>query len=121
MRKVSKDELYAESDGVIQINVKIDRKAKKLTEELYSPKWGRKITVQQIDGDEFLELHAAEELEKENFEEIAEDVLLALDLIRSWATANKFAVVDQEIEPPSFEEMEQKPASKNRSSKASRE
>ncbi len=120
LRKVSDDELFVESDAVIQIHIQIDRKDRKISEEIFSPKWGRKITVQQIDGNEFLELHAEEELQKENFEEIAEDVLLALDLARSWAVSNKFTVVEQGLEPEGPESLQRRAAPKEKNSKASR-
>lgn len=115
LRKISDVELYVESGGVIQIHVNIDTERKKITEELYSPKWGRQITVQQINGSEFLELQAEEELLKENFEEIAEDVLLALGLIRSWAKTNKLSVIEQKVQPENPAELEEQSKGKKAS------
>ena len=121
VRKISEAELYVESDEIIQIHVNIDKKEKRIVEELFSPKWGRRITVQQIDGSEFLELQAEEELQKENFEEIAEDILLVFGLIASWAKANKLTVAEQKTLPENPAEVNEPPAQKRKKdSKAKR-
>lgn len=114
VRKITETDLYVESDEIIQIHVKIDTKEKKITEELYSPKWVRPITVQEIGGTEFLELQAEEELQKGNFEEIAEDILLTFDLIASWAKANKMIVVEQKVQPENPAELEEQHALKRK-------
>ena len=80
----------------MRVHVVMTLKPRRILFDLYSPKWERKITVEQLDGYEFLESHAEEELQKQNTVEIAEDVLLSLDLIRSWAKANSFEAIEVE-------------------------
>lgn len=97
VRGPSKDQILIESNSVIRIHVAIDRKAKSVMFDLFSPRWSRRITVQQLGGFDFMESQAEEELLKQDAEIIAEDSLLAIDLIRSWGEKNEYRV--EEVEP----------------------
>lgn len=121
IRKVSDQELFVDSSDIIQIRVNIDPLSKNLTEEINSPKWGRRVTVQRFGKSEFLELQAEEDLQKENLEEISEDILLVLELIHSWANSNKLKIIEHSAEPWNQEivsEAAAKPVSKPRKKKA---
>ena len=41
------DEFLLESDPVIRVHVALDRKTKKIEFDLYSPRWSRKINVEE--------------------------------------------------------------------------
>lgn len=97
IRSVSEDEFYLESDSIVRVHITLDKKTKKIEFDLFSPRWARKINVEELDGFTFMETHAEDELVKENAAAISEDTLLALDLIRSWAKLNNYTV--SEIEP----------------------
>jgi hypothetical protein len=90
VRANSKTELSIESDSIVRIHVLIDEKRKQVNFDLYSPRWSRRITVQQLDGFEFMESQAEDQLLKEDAVAIAEDSLLALDIIRFWASENGY-------------------------------
>jgi hypothetical protein len=93
----SKNEILIESEPIVRIHVKSDDHSKTVRFDIYSPRWSRQITVQQLDGFEFMESQAEELLEKENADAAAEDSLLALDMIRLWAAKNKYE--STEVEP----------------------
>jgi hypothetical protein len=118
VRKISEDEFYVESDELVQIHFQVNKNDKKIIQEIYSPKWQRQITVQQIEGNEFLELQAEEMLQQQNFGEVAEDVLLTLDLARTWARSRKFIVIEKGADISNPEEAE--PLSGKRNTKTSR-
>jgi hypothetical protein len=90
VRSPSKDEILIESEPIVRIRVKTDDDSKKVEFDIYSPRWSRQITVQQLDGFDYMESQAEELLEKENADAVAEDSLLALDMIRLWSTKNKY-------------------------------
>lgn len=102
----SSTELVIESDSIVQIHVMLNENKKKLSFDLYSPRWARRIMVQQLGGFEFMESQAEEELEKENADKVAEDSLLALDMIRYWASKNDYAA--SEVAPSSQEQEAEK-------------
>lgn len=93
----SKDEILIESEPIVRIRVLTDANSKMVKFDIYSPRWSRQIAVQQLDGFNFMESQAEELLEKENADAIAEDSLLALDMIRLWAAKNKYE--SAEVEP----------------------
>ncbi len=99
---ISEGDFSIESDSVVRMRIVMNDEKRELTFSLYSPRWSRKINVEELDGFTFMETHAENELFKEQAESIAEDTLLALDLVRSWAKANDYAV--KEIDP-SLEEI----------------
>ncbi len=87
---------------ILDVKVSVDHRGKKVRFELYSVAWKRRVTVEELGGIDFLELNAQQELEKQNHEEVAEDVLLSLDLLRVWADANGYKVEEvttEEKEP----------------------
>ncbi len=90
VRANSKTELSIESDSIVRIHVLIDEKRKQVNFDLYSPRWSRRITVQQLGGFEFMESQAEDQLLKEDAVAIAEDSLLALDIIRFWSSENGY-------------------------------
>jgi hypothetical protein len=90
VRAISTSELYVESEPIVRIHVQINERTKSIDFDLYSPRWGRRITVQQLGGFEFMESQAEDLLLKENADAIAEDSLLALDIIRLWASKNGY-------------------------------
>ena len=90
VRANSKTELSIESDSIVRIHVLIDEKRKQVNFDLYSPRWSRRITVQQLGGFEFMESQAEDQLFKEDAVAIAEDSLLALDIIRFWSSENGY-------------------------------
>lgn len=100
---VSKNEILIEADPIVRIHVKTDEKSKTLNFDFYSPRWSRQIAVQQFDGFDFMESRAEELMEKENVDAIAEDSLLALDMIRLWAVKNKYE--SSEVEPSESQEV----------------
>lgn len=94
VRSVSEDEVVIEADSIIRIHVRIDDAKKEVNFDLFSPRWSRRITVQQLNGFEFMESQAEELLEKDHAEEVAEDSLLALDMIRIWADQRNYSTVE---------------------------
>jgi len=117
VKSVSKGELHVESGDLIRLRIQTDNTKKKVTYDLYSPKWSRKINIQQLDGFEFMETHAEAELAKESSEAIVEDILLTLDLLRSWARANKYETIESDPVQSLFDDQKRTdaPASKSRS------
>jgi hypothetical protein len=99
VKALSKSEISIESDSIVRIHVMIDEKSKLVNFDLYSPRWSRRITVQQLGGFEFMESQAEDQLLKEDAAAIAEDSLLALDIIRFWASKNGYEAC--EVAPPS--------------------
>ncbi|MHB1908491.1 MAG: hypothetical protein ACYCQJ_06420 [Nitrososphaerales archaeon] len=97
VRELSKDQILIESDSIVRIHVAVDSKTKSVLFDLFSPRWSRRITVQQLGGFDFMESQAEEKLLKEDAEIIAEDALLTIDLIRSWGEKNEYRV--EEVEP----------------------
>jgi hypothetical protein len=121
VRTISKTELFIESDSIVRIHVLINDKAKQVHFDLYSPRWSRRITVQQLGGFEFMESRAEDQLLKENADAVAEDSLLALDIIRFWASKNGYEA--SEVAPMAEEtesQKETKAASANNGPKRSR-
>jgi hypothetical protein len=94
VRGVSKNELFVESDPIVRIHIIIDEKRKQINFDIFSPRWGRRITVQQLGGFEFMESQAEDLLFKENSDAIAEDSLLALDIVRLWAGKNGYEATE---------------------------
>ncbi len=105
VHEISKTELSIESDSIVRIHVMINEKKKEVNFDLYSPRWSRRITVQQLGGFEFMEAQAEDQLLKEDAVAIAEDTLLALDIIRFWAHENGYEA--SEVAPSSEEEEQQ--------------
>jgi hypothetical protein len=99
MRSDKEGEFFLEADSIVRVHVAIDKKTKKIEFDLYSPRWSRKINVEELGGFTFMETHAEDLLLKDDAAAISEDTLLSLDLMRSWAERNKFAV--SEVEPDS--------------------
>lgn len=93
-KAISKNEISIESDSIVRIHVLIYEKTKQVNFDLYSPRWSRRITVQQLGGFEFMESQAEDQLRKEDAVAIAEDSLLALDLIRFWASKNGYDALE---------------------------
>ena len=119
VKAISKGEISIESDSIVRIHVLIDEKKKLVNFDLYSPRWSRRITVQQLDGFEFMESQAEDQLLKENAVAIAEDSLLALDIIRFWAVKNGYEAC--EVAPYSEEDQnESTPPSTTPGSQATR-
>jgi hypothetical protein len=90
------EEFFLESDTIVRVHVIVNRKTKKIEFDLFSPRWSRKINVEELGGFTFMESHAEDELMKEDAASISEDTLLALDLIRSWAKLNSYEVSETE-------------------------
>ena len=90
------EEFFLESDTIVRVHVIVNRKTKKIEFDLFSPRWSRKINVEELGGFTFMESHAEDELMKEDAALISEDTLLALDLIRSWAKLNSYEVSETE-------------------------
>lgn len=109
IRAISKQEVSIGSDSSIRIHVMIDDRSKNVNFDLYSPKWSRPITVQQLDGFEFMESQAEEQLLKDNSETIADDTLLAIDMIRIWAAKNNYRTI--EVNPTPEEAQTEKASS----------
>ena len=97
IRKVSDAELFVEYSDIIHAKIILNEKAKEISFELYSPKWKRHVTVEELDGFDVLESQAQEELKKEDREVTATDIMLALDLVRSWSNARSYAVVEAHL------------------------
>ncbi len=104
----SRDEILIESEPIVRIHVTTDENSKKVKFDIYSPRWSRQITVQQLDGFDFMESQAEELLEKENADAVAEDSLLALDMIRLWTAKNKYECAEVEPNEGSGEEASSK-------------
>jgi hypothetical protein len=96
IRSESEQEFYVESNSIVRVHIALNRKAKKIDFDLYSPRWSRKINVEELGGFTFMETHAEDELLKEDAAAISEDTLLSLDLIRSWAKVNGYQVSEME-------------------------
>jgi hypothetical protein len=94
LRSLSSSELFVEYSDIIHAKIIINQASKEIRFELYSPKWGRHVTVEDLGGFDFLESQAQEELKKEDREITAMDMMLALDLLRSWAHARKYVTVE---------------------------
>lgn len=104
---VSKEEFHLDAFDLLSIRVKLDLTKKNVQYELFSPKLNRSIGFEIINGVEFMEAGLEEELEKEDRRSAQEDSLLALDLIRLWASDSKYTVTQyvnpdtgQHISPP---------------------
>lgn len=96
IRIVSDEEFFLESDSIVRVRVRLEKKPKKILFDIYSPRWSRKINVEELGGFTFMESHAEEELVKEDAAATSEDTLLSLDLIRSWAKQNVYEVIETE-------------------------
>lgn len=91
----SGNSLVIEAEQLLAVKIQIDKASKKVVYSLHSPEWKRTITVEELDGFDFLESRAEEDLKKMDLETNAEDVLLSIDLIRLWAKANKYLVEEE--------------------------
>lgn len=115
VKAISKNEISIESDSIVRIHVLIDEKTEQVNFDLYSPRWSRRITVQQLGGFEFMESQAEDQLLKEDAVAIAEDSLLALDIIRFWASKNGYEAL--EVAPSSDEEQNESTTAGSESSR----
>jgi hypothetical protein len=97
IRLISDDEFYIESDTIVRVHIVLNKKTKTIEFDLFSPRWSRRINVEELGGFTFMESHAEDELMKEDAAATSEDTMLALDLMRSWAKLNGYSV--SEIEP----------------------
>jgi hypothetical protein len=96
VRIVSDEKFFLESDSIVSVRVRLEKKPKKILFDIYSPRWSRKINVEELGGFTFMESHAEEELVKEDAAATSEDTLLSLDLIRAWAKQNDYQVIETE-------------------------
>jgi hypothetical protein len=110
VKVISKKEISIESDSIVRIHVLTNEESKQVNFDLYSPRWSRRIAVQQLGGFEFMESQAEDQLLKEDAVAIAEDSLLALDIIRFWASKNGYEA--SEVAPASMNEEVQNASSK---------
>lgn len=94
VKAISDTEISVNSDSIVRVHLVINEKEKTISFDLYSPRWSRRITVQQLNGFEFMESRAQDQMDKENSSAIAEDTLLALDMIRYWALKNNFKAME---------------------------
>ena len=97
IRDISDSKLVIKAENLLAVIIEIDKKKKLLSYDLYSPEWKRSITVEELDGLDFMETKAEEELKKLDFETNAEDVLLSLDLMRYWAKLNNYSIRENKI------------------------
>lgn len=88
--QISKTEMTINADEIITISIWI-RPRKKIEHTVFSKLVNRPITVEEINGSEFMEARFEAELEKENKRGIEQDVLLSLDLVREWAKENGYS------------------------------
>jgi hypothetical protein len=88
-------DLLIEAEQLLAVNVRINEDSKSVVYSLYSPEWKRTITVEELDGFDFLESRAEEDLKKMDLETNAEDLLLSIDLIRLWSKANEYSVEEE--------------------------
>ncbi|MHB8567703.1 MAG: hypothetical protein ACYC7D_14780 [Nitrososphaerales archaeon] len=95
IKENSEASFIIEAEQLLAVKISIDDSSKKVNYTLYSPEWKRSITVEELDGFDFLESKAEEDLKKLNLEANAEDVLLSIDLVRYWAKANGFMMEEQ--------------------------
>lgn len=91
----SSKDFVVEADQLLAVKIQINEDSKNVVYSLHSPEWKRTITVEELDGFDFLESRAEEDLKKMDLETNAEDVLLSIDLIRLWAKANKYSVEEE--------------------------
>jgi hypothetical protein len=81
----TENEIVLQGEDLISIIIKENDRDKNLTYELYSPKLGRSVGIEEIGGVELMEAGLEVELEKEKNDAIEADTMLALDLLRLWA------------------------------------
>lgn len=105
--RTSEEEIHVDAFDLLSIRIKLDPEKKSLRYELFSPKLDRSVGVERLAGVDFMEAGLEEELEKENRRAVQEDALLALDLIKEWASESKYSVTHyvnpetgQHISPP---------------------
>ncbi len=92
IRKISDRELTIEGDGFLVISIMTDDKARSVTFEINSPELKRHVRIEDLDGFDYMEMNVEDELHKLSLDNTADDVLLALDLLRSWARANNYKI-----------------------------
>jgi len=97
IKDVSDSKLVIEAATLLAVIIELDKSKKMVSYDLYSPEWKRSITVEELDGLDFMETRAQEELKKLDFEINAEDVLLSLDLMRYWAKLNNYSIRENKI------------------------
>ena len=111
VKDVSHSKLVLEAANYLAVIIEIDESKKLITYDLYSPEWKRSITVEELDGLDFMESRAAEELKKLNQETSAEDMLLSIDLMRYWASFNDYTIRENSISEQSKQQEEEETAS----------
>jgi len=95
LKESSKSKLVIEAEQLLAVTISVDSSTKRIVYALNSPEWKRSITVEELDGFDFLESRAEEDLKKLHLETNAEDILLSIDLVRLWAKANGYAVEEE--------------------------
>ena len=104
IRDVDTSRLSIGATDLLAIDISVDSQKKEVHYELYSPQWKRSIRVEELGGFDFMESRAEEDLRKLNLEANAEDVLLSIDLLKYWARANGYMLIeDQGTARPSAE------------------
>jgi len=96
IRGVDNSRLSIGAADLLAVNISVIPKEKEVHYELYSPEWKRSITVEELDGFDFMESRAEEDLRKLDLEANAEDVLLSIDLLRYWTKANGYKLIEEE-------------------------
>lgn len=104
VKDVSRSKLVLEAANFLAVIIELDVSKKLVTYDLYSPEWKRSITVEELDGLDFMETRAEEELKRLNLDTSSEDVLLSLDLMRYWASFNKYSIRENAVSETKQEE-----------------
>lgn len=95
IKEITDSRIVIEAEKLVEVKIELDESKKNVTYEISSPEWKRPITVEELDGFDFLESRAEADLKKLDLESNAEDVLLSIDLVRYWATANGYTLKEE--------------------------
>ncbi len=112
VKPVSEREVHIEADKYILIKVMINSETRKLSYDISSPEWNRPVIVEELRGFDYMEVKVEEDLIRLNLDRTAEDLLLCVDLLRSWAKANKFRVIRSLFETETETATKPKPITK---------
>jgi hypothetical protein len=95
---LSETETRIEAGDILALNIRVDRKKKVVDFSLFSKTLNRYVTIEEINGATFMETKLAEELEKEDRFIVGEDTLLAVDLLRIWASENGYSLTNEGVQ-----------------------
>jgi hypothetical protein len=111
----AREVVLSSPDNLLEIAARSDGEAKKIEYTVRSPALKRRVRVEELGGFDYMESGVEDELRQLKLDMTADDALLAIDLIRTWAGENKYQLTEGDVEES---EQSSSPATKPPSARA---